>query len=690
MPTRRYPDMHPLKSLPDLLCLVTLLLCAGFSSPASAARQVAEFDDIGAGQILFGSSNGQSLNALHMESRVSFSVSGIVNQVELTQRFRNQTDEWQEAVYVLPMSETAAVTEMEIQTGNRLIRADVKERQRARKIYERAKSEGRKAALVEQNRPNLFRQSIANIPPGETIEIRLSFMDRVVYEAGQFSYRFPMTLTPRYLPRGAVADFSGTDANRPSLSAGQVSDVQQMTIPMAGSDDGLTNPIEILIDLDPGLELQEISSPYHEISVKHSHGSYGISLVQGRVAMDRDFVLRWRPLTGSEPQAAIFSETVKGEHYALLMLLPPEEIDGISLPRDMIFVIDTSGSMQGVSIDQAKSSLLKALERLRPQDRFNIIEFNSQWSRLFVSVQHPDAYYLNQARDWVSHLGAGGGTDMLPALQQALSDGGPGNDEHDQLKHIVFITDGAVGNERELFDVIRKQLGSTRLFPVGIGSAPNSYFMRQAARHGRGSFTHIGSLKDVSDSMEALFKKIDSPVATDFSISWPVQSETYPEKIPALYKGEPLLLAAKVSDLNGQVIVRGRTAESTWSRALDLNTTRVSPGVGTLWARQKIDHLTDLEAEGRDSEQTRQDIVTVALAHKLVTKHTSLVAVESIVSRFPEDRLKTSKLPNALASGQVKQSLVGYPKTATPAGLLFLVGLLSLLVAGVTHRMPGR
>ncbi|MBL6689502.1 MAG: marine proteobacterial sortase target protein [Pseudomonadales bacterium] len=683
-----FQDERPLVGSVSLLCLAILFLWGGSSRPVFAAIPIS--DDIGAGQILFELPDGQTINALHLESSARFSISGIVTQVELTQTFQNQTQEFQEAVYVLPMPDTAAVNEMEMQIGHRVIRADIRERQAARKVYEQAKAEGKKAALIEQNRPNLFRQSIANIAPGESIVICLTFIDSVAYDSGEFSYRFPMTLTPSYIPGDPVTGVMKINESGWSLPTTQVPDANLITPPMVSrtqseSDEGLINPIDIKVSLDPGLELQEIGSPYHEIAVKRVADRYNVSLVQGRVSMDRDFVLRWRPVSGREPQAAIFSETVAGEHYALLMLLPPGQGQSQPLPRDMIFVIDTSGSMRGSSIEQAKSSLLKALDRLRPQDRFNIIEFNSSWSRLFAGVQFPDAYSLNRAREWVARLGAGGGTNMLPALEQVLADG----DDETQLKQIVFITDGAVGNERALFELIRERLGTTRLFPVGIGSAPNSYFMRQAAKHGRGTFTHIGSLIDVADRMQALFEKIDSPVASDFALSWPVQSESYPQKIPALYQGEPLLLAAKVSELQGELVVRGKTAGSSWTKSVELVSGGENPGIGTLWARQKIEHLNDLEIEGRDSEATRNDIVSVAITHRLVTKYTSLVAVEEVVSRFPEDELTTSTVPNAVAQGQVLQQ-ASYPNTATPAGLLFLLGCLSLLLAGVTRFMPAR
>jgi Ca-activated chloride channel family protein len=665
-----------------LICL--LLLWGGWPRAVSANEPASP----GAGQIFFEEANGRRSEALHLESNARFRISGFIAHVELTQQFRNQTDDWQEAIYMLPMNETAAVNQMEIRIGERVIKGVIKEKTEARKTYNTAKTQGKKAALVEQSRPNLFQQAVANIAPGETIRVKLSYVQTVDYDNGEFGFRFPMTLTPRFIPPGTLTGPPGfidsSEEDEPqqlspntkgwALSTEAVPDAHLITPRMTSAVGELTNPIAIEIELDPGLELQEIGSPYHNISVRKEEGQYRVELVEGRVSMDRDFVLNWRPVVGDEPRAAVFRETLDGEDYLLLMMLPPSVSSGAQpIARDMVFVIDTSGSMQGTSIEQAKAGLARALDRLRPQDRFNIIEFNSSWSRLFADSEYPDAYYLKTAKDWISRLGAGGGTNMQAALEIALAAGG----DEQQLKHIVFITDGAVGNERGLFKLISEQLGDTRLFPVGIGSAPNSFFMRQAAEYGRGTFTHIGSLREVGEKMDQLFTKIDSPVASDIRIDWPQALESYPAHIPAIYQGEPLLVAAKGSYLNGSVVVHGKTATAPWSQELSLDTRTSKPGVGTIWARRKIRSLEDDLVKGRDAAAVKDEMIEVAIAHKIVTRHTSLVAVEEIVSRLAQDTLKTGDVPNAVPHGQVAM----YPRTATNAPLSFLVGLLSLLVA---------
>ena len=539
----------------------------------------------------------------------------------------------------------------------------------------------------------MFQQAVANIAPHETIIVKLSYVQSVDYDAGEFSFRFPMTMTPRFipgLPVLAAGDQVGEQVLSPNtkgraLPTTEVPDAHLISPPMVEPDQSQINPITLTVSLDPGLELQEIGSQYHNISVKKIGEHFAITTVENVVPMDRDFVLNWRPVVGNEPKAAVFRETLDGEDYLMLMMLPPAESAGMgALPRDMMFVIDTSGSMQGTSIDQAKASLKQALGSLRAQDRFNIIEFNSSWSRLFGSMQHPDPYTLKMAEDWVGRLSAGGGTYMLPALGMAIGGADSGVQKGVQLKHLIFITAGAIGTETALFELIHRQLGDARLFPVGIGSAPNSFFMRQAAKFGRGTFTHIGGLNEVGKKMDLLYQKIDSPIVTDLHIQWPGEAESYPERLPALYLGEPLLVVAKAPHLQGQVHITGITARMAWTESLSLETKSSQPGVGTLWARRKIEALYDQQIAGRDAEAVRQDIVTVALKHRLVSRHTSLVAVEEIIARMPADEVKTSAIPNLVAQGQVAM----FPNTATNATFTFILGLVGVLIATLILLAP--
>jgi Ca-activated chloride channel family protein len=330
--------------------------------------------------------------------------------------------------------------------------------------------------------------------------------------------------------------------------------------------------------------------------------------------MDRDFVLSWQPVTGAMPRAAAFTEEVAGEHYGLLMVVPPalaNPAKEAQLPREIIFVIDTSGSMGGVAIEQARESLSLALGQLRPEDSFNVIEFNSTHHALYKAAVPATRHHVQRALEYVRQLRAGGGTEMLPAIRTALGVARGSNVEiHAKLRQVVFITDGAVGNEQQLYGEITAQLGDNRLFTVGIGSAPNSWFMRKAAQFGRGTHIHIGDLAEVGRKMAGLFAQIASPVAANIVIEWPIQVEAYPHRVPDLYAGEPVMVAVKSGPvpLEGEILVSGDMAGQGWSRTLQLAQVVAPdddlvdarhPGVASLWARQKITSLLDELVTGR-------------------------------------------------------------------------------------------
>ena len=648
-----YPDTQSTIVL-FVLCLI------GLSSGSAVAGPVSE---TGSGQVVFQSGAGIQSRAVHLRSKVEVQLSGMVSRVVMTQQFVNQTDEWQEATYLLPLPADAAVAEMEIEAGDRRIRGEIREKLQARKIYETAKQEGRRAGLTEQAGSDLFRQTVANIAPGETINIRLGYVHVADYVDHQFSIRLPLTFTPRFDPAGAEA---GPMTSFMTSSGTTARDTSEETV----------NPVSIRINLDAGFPLAQIESPYHDIAVHGQGGRYEISLVQGEVPMDRDFLLRWRPETGEAPEAAVFSEQIAGEAYTLVMMMPPKDSAELAtLPRDVIFVIDTSGSMQGTSIVQARTGLLKALEKLRPEDHFNIIAFNTGWRRLFDSPQPVDAFYLHQAREWVSKLAADGGTEMLPALRVAMEE--PVSPY--ALKHIVFITDGAVGSEDLLFREISRDIGDAHLYPVGIGSAPNTRFMQQAALHGRGSYVHIGDPGEIVSSIGALFRRIDRPLVAGIRLDWPGAVEQYPRQMPALYDGEPVVVVGKGAGLSGSLEISGVTAGSPWRRSLDLTTRSQHEGIGSLWGRRKIDALDWSGVMGAPPEQVRQAIIDVALTHHLVSRHTSLVAVEEFISRLDTESLSLSTVSNLLPQGQAM-----YPVTGTHAGLAVRAGLILLLLAAAT------
>jgi Ca-activated chloride channel family protein len=451
----------------------------------------------------------------------------------------------------------------------------------------------------------------------------------------------------------------------------------------------MLNPVSIEIELDAGMPLALLESRSHDLAVQRSgEGRYKLTLAAGQVQADRDFELVWRPAAGAAPRAAVFQEERDGATYALVMVMPPDpQAAARRLPREAIFVIDTSGSMAGASIAQAREALALALGRLQPGDTFNVIEFNSSTRKLFRTPRPVTADTVETARRWVHRLRAEGGTEMAGALTEALD----GRDGHERLRQVVFLTDGAVGNEDQLFRIIGERLGASRLFTVGIGAAPNAHFMTRAAALGGGTFTYVGRVDEVAAKMGALFEKLDAPMLRDVVVDWPAGTEAWPRRIPDLYAGEPVVVAARLTRRTDAVRLRGARAGAEWTQTLSLGAAAPDAGVGKLWARRKIDALMDAERDASAPETVKADIVEVALDHRLVSKYTSLVAVDTTPARPAGEPLDSAVLPVALPEGMVHEAVFGeLPQTATPAMLHLLLALAALVLAALAWPLAAR
>jgi Ca-activated chloride channel family protein len=658
-----------------LLAISTLLLFAPVARPVSADTTPGEGHPrrVTSGTLLWRAGDEGLVPAPALDTHVELRVTGMVARATVHQEFVNPATVWAEGIYVFPLPEDAAVDHLRMRVGDRVIEGVIRERAVAKQAYEAARQQGRRASLVEQERPNIFTTSVANIPPGASITVEIEYQQVVRYDRGEYRMRFPMVVGPRYIPGAPVG-------------ADEVPDASRITPPVQHPSRGPINPVTLRIELDAGVPLARLESPSHAIQTAPlAAGATLVELAQGPVPADRDFELMWQPAAEAAPTAALFAETAGDATFALLMVMPPAAGTLVPLvPREVIFVIDNSGSMHGASIEQAKAALTLALGRLSPADSFNVIRFNHTPDAVFAGALPATPLNLRAAARWVAGLRANGGTEMLPALQRALD----GRERVERLRQVVFLTDGAVGNEERLFAVIRERLGDSRLFTIGIGSAPNSHFMREAARLGRGTFTFIGNPTEVQDKMLALFQKLESPALTDLRLEVPggATAELLPERIPDLYRGEPVVVALKTATLPPTVTLRGTFGGVPWEHRVTLHAAEPGAGLSVHWGRALIGALLDRRHAGVSDEETRTAVTRVALEHHLVSAYTSLVAVDVTPARPEDAPLESHALKTNLPHGWEYTAVFGMGQGATPAGLHVVLGLALLTLAAVLLR----
>ncbi|MGQ0509902.1 MAG: marine proteobacterial sortase target protein [Betaproteobacteria bacterium] len=676
-------DLFTFVSLAACIALSVGLVLAGTVLLLSGSAQAAQHERDG-GLLLMPRAGGAVLTAPLLATDVEIQVVGHVARAKVTQRFRNTQPDWYEGTYVFPLPEDAAVDRLRMRIGERLVEGEIREKEKARATYAQAKAEGRRAALLEQERPNIFTSSVANIAPGEEVQIEIEYQQTLRYDQGRYSLRFPMVVGPRYFP---AAEAKGSDAARVTTALFR-----------PASKSVVRNPVTLRVDVHAGVSVAELRSPSHRIETGPC-GEAGCRAVlhdplSSGTPANKDFVLEWTLESGRVPAAAAITELKHGRHYGLVMVVPPAQASPDStIPREAIFVIDTSGSMQGASIAQAKEALELAVRRLAPVDRFNIIEFNSHARPLFAEARAASPDNLEASIRWVRDLRANGGTEMARALDLALD----GKETPGRIRQIVFLTDGAVGNEDQLFRMIRERLGDSRLFTVGIGSAPNSHFMSRAARFGAGSFTYIGRIEEVKQKMDALFSKLESPVLKGVRIDWggAVGIEAWPKQVPDLYAGEPVMVLFSAEKLGGALTVSATAGDKAWMARVPVAPAESANALSVLWARERIGALMDGMREGVPEDDIREAVLKLALEHQLVSRYTSLVAVDKTPARTAEALLKSASLPTNLPEGWTMEGNVGQvhgelPRGATSARFDLLLGSLLLLLGLLLYRRSQR
>lgn len=614
---------------------------------------------------LFDSSGAQAGPAIILKSDANMTLTGLINHVVVKQTYQNQNPFAVNARYVFPLPDESAVHAMTMRIGERVIKGQIDKKVAAEKKYAEAKQAGKQAALVRQQRANMFITNVANIAPGEQVIIELEYQEIIDYSSGTFTVRFPGTITPRYHVTQGEIDIN-KESQKPtnSLPHGWLSPVYSTQ----KNDDKPSSQFNLNLDIDVGLELVDINSKFHNVNIQNTaFGQYTIELNEQN-ALNRDFVLEFKPLQKEQAQAAFFTEQFEnGERYGLAMLMPPADnfIATQRLARETVFVVDTSGSMHGQSMEQAKNALFYALSLLDSNDSFNIIGFDNVVTLMSDKPLVASGFNLRRAERFIYGLQADGGTEIQGALDAVLD----GSQFDGFVRQVIFLTDGSVSNEDALFKSIQAKLGDSRLFTVGIGSAPNSFFMRRAADVGKGSFTFIGSTSEVQPKMQQLFDKLAHPAITNLALSDENGNslDFWPSPLPDLYFNEPIMVAIKLNNASN-VILNGQTAQGPISINLNTQAGSNAKGIAKLWARQKIKSLLLYNSQNAVKDEVQQ----LALTHQLLSPFTAFIAIEQTqINPIAE---QTANATNAVPQGMAMR----LPQTDGQSKVHIILGILLL------------
>ncbi len=644
-----------------------LLLCLNLIGMVAVWASASKADPSAGSELVFktiteSDATAKSIPAMALSSKISTVITGHIVRTIVLQRFKNPSKHWVEGVYYFPLPDGAAVDAMTLKVGERLIKSEIKEKAEAQKTFNKAAAEGKVAALLDQYRPNTFSTRVANVEPGSEVSVEISFQTLAVQDGAHFSYVMPQSITPRYNP--------GSD---PSLE-----------IPEEVNGD-FTPEAEFSVLVKQGAKLADISSDTHMIlKQERDDGDVLISLVGGAIPANKDFALGWHYEQEALAKTILFEEKFGDEQYLLGIVMPPKVApQEITKRRDVTFILDISGSMQGAGIEQGRKALRHALDQLRTGDRFQVIVFNDAHQKFFRNSVAATAENLSIAKDRIAGLQADRGTEMYPALQAALLQSWDRSFD----RQIVFLTDGAVTNEEEMFALVNEKLDGARLFTVGLGYAPNSWFMRKSAEFGRGIHIQIDDVQLAAAKLSDLFDDMAKPTLRNVQLNLGEGSDTYPRLLPDLYGDRPVIFLSRATGGASEIALKAQQADEKFlDLSLQPNRLEEQVGISKLWAKHKVEGLMDAKVRGMDAEFVREGVLNVALTHQIMSPYTSFVAVDKTPARVQEDFLKKAKLdaaapPRLMASASHVQTLA----TATPMKEYAIFGLLAILSAILMH-----
>ncbi len=565
---------------------------------------------------------------------VKAEISGFMARVEVTQTFTNPRKEKIEAVYTFPLSSNGAVDDMVMRVGDRIVRGAIKRREEARRIYERARDRGYTASLLDQERPNIFTQSVANIMPGEKVKITIRYGELLPYEDGAFTFVFPMVVGPRFIPGQPV----GKQGTGRAADTDAVPDASRITPPVAEKGSRAGHDIDLTVSIDAGVPVLKFDSKLHQVEIERSSPQRAVvSLKNKKEIPNRDFVLQYT-VAGEEIRSGVLTHKEKEQGYATIIMIPPKRVVPEEIaPKEMIFVIDCSGSQRGRPLEKAKETMKYVIENMNAGDTFNIIDFNSGARALFESPKENSAENRAKALKYLNALEARGGTWMGPAIETVCRNPAPKN----RLRIVTFMTDGYVGNDFEIISLVKRLRGKSRWFPFGTGNSVNRFLLDNMAKAGGGEVEYILLNSPGEETAKKFYKRIASPVLTDITVSSEgiKLEEVFPEAVSDLWEQKPLIFKARYEKAcKGTVVIKGFASGKPFERHLDVTMPEqehANSGIASIWARAKVDELMQTDwmgvQRGTPKPEIKEEIIKTALAHRIMTQFTSFVAVEETV-----------------------------------------------------------
>ena len=654
--------------LPLVVVVVLPVLIAHLASENTASAQTPETP--GSLMAVVGESKTK-LPCPLKHTNVKAEISGSISRVVVTQQFENPFTERIEAVYTFPLPQNAAVDDMTMMVGDRTIRGKIMPREQAQAVYEGAKARGYTASLLDQERPNIFTQSVANILPGNQITITISYVETLRYEDGTYEFVFPMVVGPRYIPRG-------------------VPDAARIAPPMAERSG---HDISVEVDLDAGLIVDKIEAKTHPVHVERPGPTHArVRLQGGGTIPNKDFILRY-DVAGKTIQDAVLTHRSDKGGFFTLMLQPPERIgvDDVT-PKELVFVLDTSGSMAGFPIEKAKETMSLALDNLYPDDTFNLITFSGDTRVLFEQPVRATKSNLRRAQQFLAASSGYGGTEMMSAIKAALEP----SDKQSHVRIVCFMTDGFVGNDTQIIAEVQKYKNA-RVFAFGVGSSVNRFLLDNMATAGGGEVEYVGLQDDGSAAAKRFHQRVRNPLLTDISIDWgelPV-ADVYPKRIPDLFGAKPVYLTGRyTAPGSGTIKLKGNMAGNPFTREIQVTlpeTMALHDVLAPLWARTRIDSLMSEDylgaLNGRMRDELKNTITQLGIEFRLMTQFTSFVAVEEI-SVADGGTLRRIDVPVDVPEGMDRDIVRGGGGAGGPTSLLTNYSIVKLNQLGYVTPQP--